>query len=164
MKKAKLLWYLLTIIPIALLILGYIFPSSFFGSQEAIRDFVNQFGIFSPLVFILIQVLQVVVTPFSHYAVSIAGGFIFGTWQGFIYNWIGRVIGTAIAFYLARFFGRKIIKHVVKPCQSLKILNYYLANYLGNLFNFFNGINIVSIGFRLPAAIVGLRFFLVQPI
>ena len=124
MRKVKLIWYLLIFVPIALLILGYIFPSQFFGSQEAIRDFVNQFGIFSPLVFIVLQILQVVITPFSHYAVSIAGGFIFGTWQGFIYNWIGRVIGTAIAFYLGRYLGRKIIKHAVKE-ETIKKYDYY---------------------------------------
>ena len=124
MKKTKFVWCLLTFIPIILLILGYVFPSSFFGSQEPIRDFVNQFGIFSPIAFIAIQILQVVITPFSHYAVSITGGFIFGTWQGFIYNWIGRVIGTAIAFYLGRYLGRKIIKHVVRP-ETIKKYDYY---------------------------------------
>ena len=124
MKKVKIIWYLLTCIPIVLLILGYIFPSQFFGNQETIRDFVNQFGIFAPLAFIVLQILQVVITPFSHYAVSIAGGFIFGTWQGFIYNWIGRVIGTAIAFYLGRYLGRKIIKHVVKE-ETIKKYDYY---------------------------------------
>src|SRR3989344_4705675 len=124
MKKVKLIWYLLTFIPIVLLILGYIFPSQFFGNQETIRDFVNQFGIFAPLAFILLQIVQVVITPFSHYAVSIAGGFIFGTWWGFLYNWIGRVIGTAIAFYLGRYLGRKIIKHVVKE-ETIKKYDYY---------------------------------------
>jgi len=121
MKKIKIGWYLLTFIPIAILIIGYIFPSQFFGSQETIRTFVGQFGTFAPLAFIILQILQVVITPFSHYAVSIAGGFIFGVWQGFIYNWIGRVIGTAIAFYLGRYLGRKIIKHVVKE----KTINRY---------------------------------------
>jgi len=111
-------------VPIALLIIGYIFPLSFFGSQEAIRDFVGQFGIFSPLAFIILQILQVIITPFSQYVVSIAGGFIFGTWQGFIYNWIGRVIGTAIAFYLGRYLGRKIIKHVVKD-ETIKKYDHY---------------------------------------
>ena len=125
MKKTKLIWYLITAIPILLIILGYIFPSTFFGSQEAIRSFVIQFGIFAPLVFILIQILQVIITPFSHYAVSIAGGFIFGTWQGFIYNWIGRVIGTTIAFYLGRILGRKIIKHVVKKRTIRKYDHYF---------------------------------------
>jgi len=124
MKKTKFIWYLLTFIPITLLILGYIFPSHFFGSQETIREFVNQFGIFAPLAFIVLQILQVVITPLSHYAVSIAGGFIFGTWQGFIYNWIGRVIGTTIAFYLGRYLGRKIIKHVVKE-ETIKKYDHY---------------------------------------
>ncbi|MBU4116930.1 MAG: TVP38/TMEM64 family protein [Nanoarchaeota archaeon] len=114
MKKIKLIWYLLTIIPIILLILGYIYPSSFFSSQEQIRNFIEPYGILAPLMFILIQILQVVLTPISHYAVGLAGGFIFGTWYGFILNWIGRVIGTLIAFYLGRKFGRRIIQHFVK--------------------------------------------------
>jgi uncharacterized membrane protein YdjX (TVP38/TMEM64 family) len=124
MKKSKFFWYLLIILPIILLIIGYIFPSKFFGSQEAIRTFVNQFGIFAPIAFILLQISQVIVTPFSHYFVSVAGGFIFGTWLGFLYNWIGRVIGTIIAFYLARYLGRKIIKHVIKE-ETIKKYDYF---------------------------------------
>lgn len=124
MKRIKIGWYLLTFIPIVLLILGYFSPSQFFSNQENIRTFVDQFGIFSPLTFVILQILQVIITPFSHYAVSIAGGFIFGVWQGFIYNWIGRVIGTAIAFYLGRYLGRKIIKHVVKE-ETVKKYDHY---------------------------------------
>ena len=115
MKKTKTIWYLILIIPIVLLILGYIFPSSFFSNQEKLRIFVESFGIFSPLIFILIQILQVILTPINHYITGILGGFIFGTWKGFIYNWIGRIIGTLIAFYLAKKFGRTIIQHIVKP-------------------------------------------------
>ncbi len=122
--RTKLIWYLVTIIPIILLVLGYIFPSAFFSSQESIRDFVNGFGIFAPLAFILLQIMQVILTPISHYTVSIAGGFIFGLWQGFIYNYIGRVIGTTIAFYLGRKFGRRVIQHVVKPA-TLHKYDYY---------------------------------------
>ena len=124
MKKIKLFWYLLTIIPIVLLILGYIFPVSFFSNQETIREFVNQFGALAPIVFIGLQIIQVVVAPLSHYAVSLAGGFIFGTWLGFIYNLIGRIIGTAIAFYLGKFLGRRIIQHVVKS-ETIKKYDYY---------------------------------------
>ena len=114
MKKLKLIWYLVAIIPLILLILGYIYPSSFFSNQESIREFVESFGILSPIIFILLQITQVVLTPISHYVVSIAGGFIFGIWKGFLFNWIGRVIGTLIAFYLGRKFGRKLIKKMVK--------------------------------------------------
>jgi len=121
----KLIWFALTVIPIILIILGYIFPSTFFSSQESIRNFVNSFGVFAPLSFIILQILQVVITPVSHYTVSIAGGFIFGLWQGFIFNYIGRVIGTAIAFYLGRKFGRKIILHLVKE-ETMKKYDYYI--------------------------------------
>jgi len=121
MRKSKIIWYLLVIIPILLLILGYIFPSAFFSSQEQVRSFIQGFGPWAPIIFILIQIFQVVITPLSHYAVGIVGGFVFGTWKGFIYNWIGRVIGTFIAFWLARKIGRKIIKHLVKK----KNLNKY---------------------------------------
>ena len=114
MKTKSIIWYLLAVIPILLLILGYVFPSSFFSNQEQLRSFVNSYSIFAPIIFIIIQILQVVLTPISHYVVGIAGGFLFGTWLGFLYNWIGRVIGTFIAFYLGRKFGRKIIKHLVK--------------------------------------------------
>lgn len=167
MKKAKLIWYILTIIPIVLLILGYIYPSSFFGSQEVIRDFVNQFGIFAPLVFIGLQILQVIITPFSHYAVSISGGFIFGTWQGFIYNWVGRVIGTAIAFYLARFFGRKVIQHVVKAKtvkkydhyfekgKALLFLAYFLPLFPDDELSYLAGISAISPRIFLPLMAIG---------
>ena len=114
MRNTKFIWYLLTILPLVLLVLGYIYPNTFFSNQEKLRNFVQSYGVLAPLVFIAIQVLQVVITPISHYAVGILGGFIFGAWQGFLYNWIGRVIGSLIAFYLGRKFGRRIIKHVVK--------------------------------------------------
>ncbi len=113
MKKTKIVWYLLTIAPIVLLILGYSFPGTFFSNQEQIREYVESFGRFAPIIFIIIQVVQVVITPLNHYVVGLLGGFLFGTWKGFFYNWIGRVIGTLIAFYLGRIFGRKILQHLV---------------------------------------------------
>jgi uncharacterized membrane protein YdjX (TVP38/TMEM64 family) len=114
MKKLKLFWYILIIIPIILIALGYIFPSSFFSSQDKIRDYVLGFGYFAPLAFIIIQILQVILTPISHYAVGLAGGFVFGLWYGFILNYIGRVIGHSAAFYIGRKYGRKIFSKAVK--------------------------------------------------
>lgn len=167
MKKIKFFWYVLTFLPILLLIIGYIYPSSFFSNQEAIRDFVISYGVFAPIVFILIQILQVIITPFSHYAVSIAGGFIFGTWEGFIYNWIGRVLGTVIAFYLGRIFGRKIIKHVVKKETLEKydymfnkgivllFLAYFLPLFPDDELSYLAGISLISLKVFLPIIIIG---------
>jgi len=114
-KRAKLLFIILTLLPIVLLLAyGYFFPSSFFSNQEAIRNYVIRFGILAPIIFVLLQATQVVITPISHYAVGLAGGFIFGTWWGFFLNYIGRVIGHIISFFLARTIGRPIVEKLVK--------------------------------------------------
>jgi len=167
MKKSKFIWYFITLVPIALLVFGYFFPSQFFGNQESIRTFVNQFGVFSPIAFIFLQITQVIITPFSHYAVSIAGGFIFGVWQGFIYNWIGRVIGTAIAFYLGRYFGRKIIKHFVKEKtiekydfyfnkgKILLFLAYFLPLFPDDELSYLAGFSSISPSVFLPLMVIG---------
>lgn len=167
MKKTKIAWLGLTFVPIILLILGYIFPSHFFGSQEAIRNYVNQFGSFAPIVFVILQIAQVVLTPISHYTVSIAGGFIFGTWLGFIYNFIGRVIGTTIAFYLGRFLGRKIVKHVVSPGtvkkydyyfdkgKFLLFLAYFLPLFPDDELSYFAGISALKPKIFIPLMFIG---------
>ena len=110
----KIIWWSLILIPIILIILGYVFPSVFFSNQEKIRGYILSYGSWAPLAFILLQIVQVVLTPISHYTVGLVGGFVFGVWYGFIYNLIGKVIGTLIAFYLGRKFGRRIVKHLVK--------------------------------------------------
>jgi len=68
----------------------------------------------------LLQIIQVVLTPISHYAVGLAGGFIFGTWYGFFLNYIGRVIGHLIAFIISRSIGRPIVERLVKPENLVK--------------------------------------------
>ncbi|KKR72713.1 MAG: hypothetical protein UU81_C0010G0059 [Microgenomates group bacterium GW2011_GWC1_41_8] len=125
MQKTKLFWYVLTIAPILLLVIGYLYPSSFFSNQQKLRNFIVSFGSMAPLVFITIQIIQAVLTPISHYVVGLLGGFMFGVWPGFLYNWIGRMIGSLIAFYLGRKFGRNIVKHVVKEKNIDKYDNFF---------------------------------------
>lgn len=115
-RRTKILLVILGLLPfIALIVWGYLYPSSFFSSQESIRDYVVNFGIVAPLILIGIQILQVILTPINHYAVGLAGGFIFGPWYGFLYNYIGRIIGHTIAFYISKTIGRRIVMKVVKP-------------------------------------------------
>lgn len=115
-RRSKIIFTALGLLPLVVLLAwGYLYPSSFFSNQERIRDYVSGFGLWAPIILIAIQILQVIVTPISHYAVGIAGGFIFGTWYGFLYNYIGRVIGHTSAFFLSRTIGRPIVKKLVKP-------------------------------------------------
>lgn len=167
MKKIKLLWYLLTAIPIVLLILGYLFPSTFFSNQEQIRSFIESYGALAPLIFILIQIVQVVLTPISHYVVSLVGGFIFGIFQGFLYNWIGRVIGTAIAFYIGRKLGRRLVQRLVKPenlgkydklfekGKIILFLMYFLPLFPDDELSYLAGISSIKTKAFIPIMLIG---------
>ncbi|HRS42752.1 MAG TPA: VTT domain-containing protein [Candidatus Diapherotrites archaeon] len=166
-KITKYVWWILLIIPLILLVIGYLFPSAFFSNQEAIREYVSSFGSLAPVVFILLQILQVVITPISHYVVSIAGGYIFGLWLGALYNFIGRVIGTIIAFYIARYIGKKIVEKVVKKKTQEKynylfekgkvllFLAYFLPLFPDDEISYLAGLSNLSAKLFIPLIILG---------
>ena len=120
-------WLLVTIIPIIGIIFSLTDPQSFTQAQDVWRDRIVAFGIFAPLAFILIQALQVIITPISHYSIGVIGGFLYGPYWGALFNWIGRMIGHITAFFIAHFFGRKIAEKFVKQ-ETLEKYDKYISN------------------------------------
>jgi uncharacterized membrane protein YdjX (TVP38/TMEM64 family) len=59
-------------------------------------------------------------------AVGTAGGFIFGLWGGFALNWLGRVIGHIIAFHIARYAGRPLVRKIIGD-DTLKKYDKFIA-------------------------------------
>lgn len=101
----------------------YFFRLGFFNDPQALQSLVSQATILGPLVFILIQVLQVVV-PIIPGGVSLAAGvLIFGPVQGFLYNYIGIVLGSILVFLLGRHYGKPLILSLV----SEKNYNKYIG-------------------------------------
>jgi uncharacterized membrane protein YdjX (TVP38/TMEM64 family) len=95
--------------------------SSFLINKESVNNIVTNFGIFAPLIFVLLQITQNVVAPIAHYPLLLAGGFIFGPVKGFFYNWIGTVLGTILIIILTKKFGRPLVKKMI----SQKFINKY---------------------------------------
>lgn len=126
-KSGYIFWLIITILPIIGLIFSLTDSVSFYQTQEQLRDKIVVFGLLSPLVFILLQALQVVITPISHYSVGIVGGFLYGPYLGALYNWIGRIIGHVIAFFIARYFGRRIAERFVSE-KTLEKYDKYVSN------------------------------------
>lgn len=87
--------------------------ASFLVDKESVREIVAGYGIFSPLVFVLIQIIQNVVAPIAHQPLLMAGGFIFDPITGFFLNWIGTVIGTFLIFLIGKRFGRPLVDKMV---------------------------------------------------
>ncbi|KAF1297459.1 hypothetical protein BAU15_07020 [Enterococcus sp. JM4C] len=94
-----------------------------FKDINALRGLVGDSVILGPIVFVLIQVLQVVIPIIPGGISSAAGVLIFGPMAGFIYNYIGICIGSIIIFLLGRRFGKPFILSMI----SEKTYNKYIG-------------------------------------
>lgn len=85
----------------------------FVFDAQALRTWIAGFGIFAPLVFIVLQATQVVVAPIPGQVVALVAGYLFGPVYGTIYSLTGVLIGSAIAFSLAKRYGRSFVERVI---------------------------------------------------
>lgn len=110
---------------IILLILGialFLFQKSFPSAKDA-ADYIHNMGWIGPFLVILIIILEVVVAPVPGSVIAVASGYAFGPFLGTIYSYTGNVIGSLIAFYLSRKYGRALVEQII----SKKRLNQYDA-------------------------------------
>jgi uncharacterized membrane protein YdjX (TVP38/TMEM64 family) len=66
-----------------------------------------------PLVFIVIQALQVIIAPIPGDFTVLLGGLVLGQWLGFFYSTIGLTIGSSVAFFAGRRFGAPLVRRVL---------------------------------------------------
>jgi len=85
----------------------------FVFNAQALRTWIAGFGVFAPLVFIFLQAAQVVVAPIPGQVVALVAGYLFGPVYGTIYSLTGVLIGSAIAFSLAKRYGRSFVERVI---------------------------------------------------
>ena len=88
---------------------------TFFIDRKKIIPFINSFGPASVLVFIPLQILQVLIAPIPGELTGFIGGYLYGVTLGTIYSTIGLSIGSWIAFILSRKFGLPLVEKFVKP-------------------------------------------------
>ncbi|MEI5992143.1 hypothetical protein A5881_003699 [Enterococcus termitis] len=94
-----------------------------FKDVDALRGLVGDSVILGPVLFILVQIVQVVI-PIIPGGISCAAGvLIFGPLAGFIYNYVGIAIGSVIIFMLGRQYGKPFILSLV----SDKTYNKYIG-------------------------------------
>ncbi len=106
------------------LFLYYGLENNLFSDMESLKQFIAEGGIWGPLIFVLIQIIQVVI-PIIPGGVSCAAGVVlFGPWAGLLYNYVGIVIGSFINFYLARKYGTTLVKSFVSESTYDKYSNW----------------------------------------
>lgn len=112
----------ITILGIALSILLAIlaYRAGLFTNKQAMVDFIQGFGIWGPIVFIAIQILQCIVPIIPGGLTLVIGVYLFGPLWGFIYNYAGIILGSIGDFFLARIFGTVFVRSMVKEETYVK--------------------------------------------
>lgn len=94
-----------TVLVAILLVAGYLAVRQylpFLSNPSELKEGITGFGLFAPLAFIALQVIQVVVSPIPGHAMGVVSGYLFGSIYGTIYSVVGAAIGSGIAFGLSR--------------------------------------------------------------
>lgn len=113
-KEKKLLKWLLVIGVIS--VIGYFVTQPYHYLMydiEALRSFINSFGVLAPLVLIALQVSQVLIAPVPGPVVGAAAGYAFGVFWGTIYGFIGLAIGSTVAILFAKRYGRPFVEDIL---------------------------------------------------
>jgi uncharacterized membrane protein YdjX (TVP38/TMEM64 family) len=78
-----------------------------------LRAWIRGFGVFAPLVFVLIQATQVIVAPVPGQVMALVGGYLFGPFLGTLYSMTGVLLGSAVAFSISRRYGRPAVERLL---------------------------------------------------
>lgn len=110
--SAILLLLVILIIGILMIPIGKLMLQE--GGKEQIIEKIQSFGIFAPLLFVLLQVVQIVVAFIPGGPVPMIGGAVFGTIPGILLSLAGSFLGTALVYYLVQWIGRPLLELFVK--------------------------------------------------
>ena len=91
------------------------------SSPEEVRTFFEGFGLWGPILFFTLQAAQVVVALIPAAPIMLAGVATYGPWAGFALSLFGAVLGSVMAFFMGRRFGRPMVSKLVGE----KILDTY---------------------------------------
>jgi uncharacterized membrane protein YdjX (TVP38/TMEM64 family) len=97
-----------------------------FKDREKLVNFITSYP-YDELIFILLQIVQVVAAPIPGELTGLIGGYLYGPFWGTIYSTIGLTLGSWLAFLLARFFGMPLIEKVVKP-ETLEKFDHFMEH------------------------------------
>ena len=122
------------IIIVALVFIWYALKVNLFSNQAFLINYIEDIGIWAGLFFIIIQIFQVIIPIIPGGISSLVGVLVFGPLLGFIYNYIGLVTGSIIAYYLAKKHGIKIIKRLFKEETINKYTKYINNNTFYKIF------------------------------
>jgi uncharacterized membrane protein YdjX (TVP38/TMEM64 family) len=136
-KNRLWLWGLLVLalLALGLLFLGFHYRSLLWGQvchitglcadKRWIKSILKTAGPLAPVVFVMIQALQVVFAPIPGEATGFIGGYLFGAPLGLLYSTLGLTLGSVGAFFIARWLEEHYVKRWI-PAEILQKFDFLM--------------------------------------
>lgn len=95
-----------------------------FNDLDTLQNFVERTGMWAPVIFLLLQVVQILLAFIPGGILLIGGVVIFGPWLGLFYNFLGTLIGSCLNFYLARRWGQPLVRNLMEDKTREKYFHW----------------------------------------
>lgn len=93
----------------------------FFSNPEDLAEYLRSFGAMTVLICLALMILQTLFTPLPLFLLAGTNGFIFGIGYGILITLTGSILGSTLAFYVARGFGRNLVCRYLKEAYLTKV-------------------------------------------
>ena len=104
-KIIEVTWFMVVVLLFVL--------SIFFTQNGVLQDRLSSFGIWAPLILIVLKISTLVIAPLGGAPLYILSGALFGGWKGFLLCFLGDVLGSAASFLIGRYYGKKVVRFFI---------------------------------------------------
>jgi len=105
------------------------------SDQDAVSAYLQSYGVWGPVVLFILMVAQVFVAIIPGHALMVTAGYVYGL-TGLFVIIVSTILGSQIAFFIARQYGRNLIYKLASP----QIIDRWdgMARNQGIMFYFFS--------------------------
>ena len=100
----------------ALILIFVLLLTGFFeviDSAESLQAYLQEAGSWMPVVYVVLQFLQVVILPIPSVVSTVAGVALFGPWKTMLLSLLGIIPASFVAFFVGRKLGDKAVSWIV---------------------------------------------------
>ena len=84
-----------------------------FEDSERYKEYLEKAGVWMPVVYIILQYLQVIILPIPGFVSTVAGVALFGPLKAMLCSLVGVILGSLTAFVIGRKLGYKAVAWMV---------------------------------------------------
>ena len=124
--KVKIIKTIIVLFLLVAIVLAIYLPLKLTGtlekidSAEKLKEVINSYGVYSYVVFFIVQFLQTTILPIPAVVTTVAGTLIFGPWITIALSLSAVLLGSIFSFFLGKKVGRKIVIWIAGEKDTIK--------------------------------------------